>query len=249
MSAPLIENYQFKYKSRGKWIYVPNDFCLRRAKHIINFFERHIAFPGYFYHYKSGGHVAALHSHLKNDFFFKIDVQNFFYSIARNRVDRALRSKGLRGAPTYAKWSTVRSPYENGPRYVLPIGFWQSTHIASLVLMQSPVAAAIERARDTGVFVSVYLDDFVGSHSDEALLREVYEDIQAACVEANLVPNERKLVPPSKAIVAFNCDLTKGQATVTNERIEKFFAEDHSALAWASFDSYLERVERANARA
>ena len=140
MSVLPIENYRFKYKSRGKWIFVPNDACLRRATHIIRFFDRNIRFPDYFYHYKSGGHVAALHEHLENDFFFKIDIENFYYSIARNRVHRALASKGLQGAPTYAKWSTVRSPFEHGPRYVLPIGFWQSPHIASLVLMQSPVA-------------------------------------------------------------------------------------------------------------
>jgi hypothetical protein len=249
MSAPLIENYRFKYKSRGKWIYVPNDRCLQRPKQIIKFFKRDISFPAYFYHYKPGGHVAALHDHLKNDFFSKIDIQNFFYSIARNRVARAFASKGLRGAPTYAKWSTVRSPYENGPRYVLPIGFWQSPHIASLVLMQSPVANAIERARDKGVLVSVYLDDFVGSHGDDALLRDVYGDIQAACVEANLAPNENKLVAPNKAIVAFNCNLTKGLAKVTDERIAKFFSVGRSDIGRQSFEDYLERVERANARA
>jgi hypothetical protein len=246
MSAPLIENYRFKYKSRGKWIYVPNEHCLRRARHIIKFFNRDVSFPAYFYHYKSGGHVAALHDHLKNDFFFKIDIQKFFYSIARNRVARALASHGLRGAPTYAKWSTVRTPYDDGPRYVLPIGFWQSPHIASLVLMQSPVVDAIERARDKGVLVSVYLDDFVGSHSEEGLLREVYEDIQAACVAAHLVPNAGKLVAPSNAIVAFNCHLTKGSAKVTDARVAEFYAVEQTALAQQSFENYLERVERAN---
>ncbi len=249
MSAPLIENYRFKYKSRGKWIYVPNEYCLRRARHIIKFFNRDISFPAYFYHYKSGGHVAALHDHLKNDFFFKIDIQNFFYSIARNRVARALAAHGLRGAPTYAKWSTVRSPYEDGPRYVLPIGFWQSPHIASLVLMESPVADAIERARDRGVFVSVYLDDFVGSHGDEALLRDAYQDIQDACVKANLVPNAGKLIAPSNAIAAFNCHLMKGLAKVTAARVAEFYSSEQTKLAQQSFENYLERVERANTRA
>jgi hypothetical protein len=247
MSAPLIENYQFKYRSHGKWIYVPNGLCLRRARHIIKFFDRDVSFPPYFYHYKPGGHVAALHDHLKNDFFFKIDIRNFFYSIARNRIARAFASRGLRGAPTYAKWSTVRSPYETGPRYVLPIGFWQSPHIASLVLMQSPVATAIELARDKGVLVSVYLDDIIGSHADDALLRKAYEEIQAACVESSLAPNENKLIPPSKAIVAFNCNLIKGSAKVTDERVANFLALEHTELARQSFDKYLERVERANA--
>lgn len=243
---PAIENYRYKYKARGKWIYVPNGYCERRAKQVLNFFRRSVEFPNYFYHYKSGGHVAALHDHLKNDFFFKIDIQNFFYSIARNRVQRALASRGMRGAPTYAKWSTVRSPYESGPRYVLPIGFWQSPHIASLVLMQSPVFDAMERARNNGVLVSVYLDDIIGSHSDEGVLRVAYEDVRQACEAATLVPNGDKLAPPSKAIVAFNCNLTHGAAKVTDERIARFVETGPDALAQEAFEAYVARVARAN---
>jgi hypothetical protein len=97
--------------------------------------------------------------------------------------------------------------------------------------------------------VSVYLDDFIGSHRDDALLREVYEDIQTACIDANLVPNENKLVAPSKAIVAFNCNLIKGSAKVTDERVAEFFSVGHTELARRSFENYLERVERANERA
>ncbi|HXW25081.1 MAG TPA: reverse transcriptase domain-containing protein, partial [Xanthobacteraceae bacterium] len=204
--------------------------------------------PDYFYHYKPGGHVAALHEHLKNEFFFKIDIQNFFYSIARNRVGRALRSWHVQGAQTYAKWSCIANPYSHGPRYVLPIGFRQSPILASLVLIQSPVLNAIERAQDKGVTISVYLDDFVGSYSDEQVLKNAYEDMCKACLEANLVPNEKKLVPPSKAIVAFNCTLSKGSAQVTEARIAKFLAISHTSIAKQSFDHYVARVESANTK-
>lgn len=244
MPVPAISNYKYKYLARGKWIFVPNVQCERRARQVLKFFKSNIQFPDFFYHYKSGGHVAALHDHLKNGFFFKIDIENFFYSIARNRVQRALAAVGMTGAPTYAKWSTVRSPYQNGPRYALPIGFWQSPHIASLVLMQSPVRNAIERARSNGVVVSVYLDDIVGSHSDEAVLRQAYQDICQACNDANLVPNAAKLVPPSKAIVAFNCDLTRGSVKVTDARIARFLATGPSALSQQAFDAYVNRVAR-----
>lgn len=246
MSAPAILNYEYKYQRRGKWIFVPNTHGERRAQQVLNFFRRSIRFPDFFYHYKSGGHVAALHDHLKNEFFFKIDIQNFFYSISRNRVQRALASNGMRGAPTYAKWSTVRSPYEGGPRYVLPIGFWQSPHIASLILMQSPIMSAIERARDKGIVVSVYLDDFVGSHADECVLREAYDDIRQACVDSNLIPNAEKLVEPSKAIVVFNCDLTKGFAKVTDARIASFLETSPDTHSQQGFDGYVARVAQAN---
>ncbi len=39
---------------------------------MVRFLERRVKFPEYFYHYKSGGHVAALHAHLQNAFFFRI---------------------------------------------------------------------------------------------------------------------------------------------------------------------------------
>jgi hypothetical protein len=78
----MLKNYEFKYRSRGKFIYKPSASCDRRGAQVIDFIERRVEFPEYFYHFKSGGHVAALHDHLPNEFFFKIDIQNFFYSIA-----------------------------------------------------------------------------------------------------------------------------------------------------------------------
>jgi hypothetical protein len=188
--------------------------------------------------------VAALHEHIKNDLFFKIDIKNFFYSIARNRVQRAFASQGMPGAPTYAKWSTVRSPYEFGPRYVLPIGFWQSPYIASLVLMQSPVRSAIDRARQNAVEISVYLDDLIGSHPNKEVLREAYDDIKQACVDSKLVPNPEKLVKPSNAIVAFNCDLTKGAVKVTDARIARFYERKRDVHSQQAFEAYLARVTR-----
>ena len=72
-----MENYKFKYRSRGKFIFVPTERCERKGRRIIKFFDKRVDFPEYFYHYKSGGHVAALHAHLENKLFFKIDIQNF----------------------------------------------------------------------------------------------------------------------------------------------------------------------------
>src|SRR5450759_4670841 len=120
-----MENYQFKYRSRGKVIFVPNERCKRKGKRILDFFSRRVDFPDYFYHYKPGGHIAALHAHLEHKYFFKIDIKNFFYSIARMRVTRALRHWGYPGAGTLAKWSCVLNPLP-GPKHVLPIGFIQS---------------------------------------------------------------------------------------------------------------------------
>jgi hypothetical protein len=209
-------------------------------------FAEDIELPPYFFHYRRGGHVEALHQHLENPYFFRIDLKNFFYSISRNRVNRILRQSGFRSARDWSEWSTVRNPYNDGPRYVLPIGFKQSPLLASLALWRSAVVSSIEEALDRGVFVSVYFDDLIGSSNDVNELRITYAGILAACEQANLVANEAKLIEPANAIIAFNCHLTHGQANVTEERIQKFIDEARGPNAETSFIDYCIRVQRLN---
>lgn len=244
----MIENYIHKFVLRGKWIFVPNERCERKGRRIIDHFSKRVEFPDFFYHYRSGGHIAALHAHLNNKLFFKIDVQNFYYSIARDRVTRAMRSWGFSGSKTLAMWSCVKNPLDVAkPRYVLPIGFVQSPLLASLVLMKSPVVEAIERSIANGVCISVYFDDFIGSHNDEAVLQTAYVDIQEACVKANLIPNPQKLTPPQAAITAFNCDLENGSALLRQERIDRYMASaDRTPASDEAFEQYRQRVEAAN---
>ena len=210
----MLVNYRYKYRTRGRYIFVPTEQCERKGRRIQKYFSQ-FQFPDYFYHYTPGGHVAAMHAHVVNPLFFKIDIQDFYYSIARMRVTRALRSFGYRGANTLATWSTVRNPIPGGPDHVLPIGFVQSPLLASLVLMKSAVIGAMDRAIANGVQISVFMDDFVGSHNDIAVLQAAYVDICASAIEAGLVPNPTKLVAPAAAITAFNCDLQLGQVSVT----------------------------------
>ena len=242
----MIENYKYKYRSRGKIIFVPNEKCERRGKRMLKFFSKRVDFPDYFYHYKSGGHVAAMHAHVDNSLFFKIDVQNFYNSIARMRVTRALRKCGYPGAGTFAKWSCVANPINAAPPHVLPIGFVQSPLLASLVLMKSAVSSAIERAIANGVVITVYLDDFIGSHDDMATLTHAYNDIRETCVAAGTNPT--KLVPPSVAITAFNCDLTHGSAIVRADRVAKYMASPkRTVLSDAAFEQYRDSVASENA--
>lgn len=242
----MILNYKHKYQSRGKWIFVPTEQCERKGRRIMSFFKK-FKFPDHYYHYKKGGHVAALHAHVDSEWFFRIDIKNFYYSVARMRVTRALRSHGYQGANTLAQWSCVRTPYAEGRPHVLPIGFVQSPLLASLVLMKSQVEAAIKRAIANGVIISVYMDDFIGSHDDKQILTAAYEDIRKASVAAGLIPNPDKLVPPAEAIIAFNCELKNGSATVTAERIAEYYAQpDISPLSEASFIQYVAMVESEN---
>jgi hypothetical protein len=241
----MLENYIHKYQARGKYIFTPNEACKAKGDRLLRFFKNH-EFPDYFFHYKTGGHVAALHSHLQNNFFFKIDLQNFFYSVSRNRVAEALRAFGFHPARTFAKWSSVRNPYSDGPAYVLPIGFVQSPLLASLVLLRSPVAAAIERARDKAVNITVYFDDFIGSGLSVDAVTPAYEEMLSSFKEANLKPSPYKLAPPAAAVKAFNCDLSRGRVEVTPERIDRFFSEARSLASAAAFEQYRARVASLN---
>lgn len=241
----MITNYKARFEARGKHIFDPTEQCVRKGRRLIKYFSK-FDFPDCFYHYKSGGHVAAMHAHIGNKHFFKIDIQNFYYSIARMRVTRALRSHGYPGANTAAIWSCVLNPYKL-PRHTLPIGFVQSPLLASLVLMKSAVMEAINRATANGVCVSVYVDDFIGSHADASVLETAYEDIRKSAVDAGLIPNPAKLVPPTEAITAFNCALSFGSANVTADRIAKYLEKpDRTPMSDAAFDQYRQLVASAN---
>ncbi|MGB6537116.1 MAG: reverse transcriptase domain-containing protein [Xanthobacteraceae bacterium] len=242
----MIENYKCKFKSHGKFIFVPSSVSDKKAERLIAF-GASIELPDYFFHYRPGGHVDALHRHLESRHFFRVDLKNFFYSIGRNRISRLLRQHHFPGnARTYAEWSTVRNPYPDGPRYVLPIGFRQSPLLASLALYDCAVASAIEDARTRNVFVSVYFDDLIGSSNEIEDLRITYDGILAACIQANLVANPEKLISPSDAIVAFNCSLTHGRVQVTDERIQRFVDEDRGPNSEDAFLDYCVRVEERN---
>lgn len=238
----MFWNFDHSFELKGKHIFVqPND-ASRRAKALLERLISKVAFPDYFYHYQPGGHIAAIHSHLKNRIFIKVDITNFYYSISRNRVAAALHSVGFKKARSFAKWSCVRSPYGN-PRYAIPIGFVQSPFLASLVLSKSPVRSAMESFRDRGLTVSVYFDDFIVSGNDEHTMKKALSDLRDACIQGNFVVSERKTTTaPVDSLVAFNCNIRSGHAEVSPERWIEFLATSPTAASVAGFEKYALRV-------
>src|ERR1700710_1474341 len=136
--AVQFQNFAYTYQVDGKHIFAPNLLGEAIGRDIKQQVEKAYAFDVFVFHLRNGGHVAALHSHRDHAFFARVDIRRFFYSIARNRVQRALMSIGIPRARHYAKWSCVKNPYGD-PSYALPYGFVQSPILASLVLMESPV--------------------------------------------------------------------------------------------------------------
>jgi hypothetical protein len=96
------------------------------------------------------------------------------------------------------------------------------------------------------VCISVYLDDFIGSHTDEEVLKAA-KDIHDTCITAGFVPNPAKLVPPNAAIIAFNCELAHRTTRLTEERIDKYQSRtDRTAIKDAAFEQYRLLVSSAN---
>ncbi len=112
---------------KGKPVFVPSAEGRKVGSELKSKIEAVFIPAPYFYHLVTGGHIRALHDHRNNNFFAKIDLENFFYSIGRNRAAHSLQELGFNRAESkfYSKWSTVRNPYGR-PSYSLPYGFIQS---------------------------------------------------------------------------------------------------------------------------
>src|SRR6188474_2119178 len=108
MPAKWLNRFELK---PGRWVYVPAADTRASGIAIKAKVEKLWSPPNYFYHLRSGGHVAALRSHTGNNIFFKADIQNFFGSINRTRITRCLKSKiSYKVAREWAVASTVQDP-------------------------------------------------------------------------------------------------------------------------------------------
>jgi hypothetical protein len=204
-------------------------------------------FDSFVYHLrKSGGHVAALHHHRQHHYFARADLSDFFYSIARNRVQRALAEIGIARARHYAKWSCVKNPLD-GPSYALPYGFKQSPILATLVLLTSGVGAYLrELDASSSVAVSMYVDDISLSSDDEKALSEAFGILKEKIAEANFQISPLKIREPATGIDLFNCDLRNGSTFVRPSRIEHFYSEERSELSVMGFENYRASVSEGN---
>jgi len=242
--AVAIHNYSFKYDRRGKPVFAPSKVGRRIGQEIKDAVEASFAFSPIYFHFRPGGHVAAIHHHRPRRFFARVDIARFFYSISRRRVQSALDRLGVGNAAFYAKWSTVANPFE-APRYALPYGFVQSPILASLVLASSTVGEHLG-SLPPEVTVSVYVDDISLSSDDLGALEAAYHATIGVLEADNFQVSADKLRPPAAAIDVFNCDLAHGHAKVRDDRIGQFMADAPSQEAEAAFAAYCASVEVGN---
>jgi hypothetical protein len=239
-----IHNYSFSYDRRGKPVFAPSRVGRRIGIEIKDAVEANYAFSPIYFHFRAGGHVAAIHHHRPSRFFARVDIARFFYSISRRRVQSALDRIGVGNAAFYAKWSTVANPFK-APRYALPYGFVQSPILASLVLASSSVGEQLGRLPPE-VTVSVYVDDISLSSDNLGALEAAYEATIGVLEADGFQVSADKLRRPAAAIDVFNCDLTHGLAKVRDSRIDQFMAEAPSHEAEAAFAAYCASVEVGN---
>ncbi|MGV2979848.1 reverse transcriptase domain-containing protein [Camelimonas sp. ID_303_24] len=236
-----FDNFAYSFAKGGKPIFAPSAKGSEWGEKIRLCVAKHYVFDDFVYHFKDGSHVLALHKHRKNTFFCRVDIERFFYSIRRNRVRRSLREIGIRKAETFAKWSTVKSPYDDGG-YVLPYGFIQSPILATLVLMKSSIGSLLRDLDAQGTTVSVYMDDICLSSNDKVALCVAFESLNAAIAESGFSLNAAKTRLPARSVDIFNCGLTHGSTEVLPERIAEFYSEPRSIESAAGFEQYVDIV-------
>lgn len=138
----------------GKWVFVPSAESRRRGEHIASEIKKKWQPPPYFYHCHQGGHVEAVKRHLASRYLCCIDIENFFTSINRSRVTRALKKYfGYEAAREFTKDSVIRLIADSSSRYILPFGFLQSPIIASICLDESALGRALHKLASTHSFI------------------------------------------------------------------------------------------------
>jgi hypothetical protein len=238
-----IWNFKHAYRnSRGKWVFAPTDRGKEKGKALKALVEDAVEFEPFYYHLRSGGHVAALHAHRPQRFFARVDIKDFFYSISNSRVAGALHDIGIPAVRGHAKWSCVKNPLGE-PTYSLPYGFVQSPILASLVLRASSVGTLL-RNLSNFVVVSVYVDDIAISGEDKAAVDDAFRRLLESLEGANFALSPTKTVATAEALELFNCELWYLHSAVTPARIERFRLEGKDE---AAFDRYRASVEVGNA--
>jgi hypothetical protein len=242
--AVAIPNFDYSYRRKGKPVFVPTAVGRRIGNEVKDEVEAAYKFDPIYFHFRRGGHVAAMHHHRDNLLFARIDISRFFYSISRRRVQSALDRIGIPSARFYAKWSTVTNPYGT-PKYALPYGFVQSPILASLVIATSQVGDHL-LGLPAAVSASVYMDDISLSSDDQSELEKAYDATLAVLEADGFQVSADKLRAPAAAIDIFNCDLSHGQANVRDQRIAEFYADDPDPISEEAFAAYCASVEDRN---
>lgn len=219
----MIRNYEECFlNQKKKWVFCPTKECKNRGYlYIENILKKWIS-PSYLFHFKKGGHVAAVKTHQNNKYFCKIDLKDFFPNIKKNKVQRILKKVGFsfNKSKEMAEWSTVASKQNKHLRN-LPYGFVQSQIIASLCLDFSSLGTYLKKISSNDT-LTVYVDDIIISGNNKTHLKSIYLKSLEKLVESGFTLNETKSHPPQINTCAFNINIKQNEIYITKDRINKF---------------------------
>lgn len=240
----------------NKWAYEQAPEFAESAERHLRRIRRLWKPPGYFYHLRSGGHIAAVQSHLRNRVFAKIDLSRFFERVTRNRIIKRLCALGIDAdeATDFAITSTVwrYGRTEDGRKqFVLPYGFVQSALLASLDLDKSRLGREISSLSELGLTLSVYVDDIVVSGIVENQVEAAFGKLVDAADVAGFPINEEKCVSVQDRMRAFNIDFAYDQMEVAADRMREFEVDVMTALdddRKTAIVAYVKSVNIAQAR-
>ncbi len=240
----LVWKNKFKLKP-NRWVFEPSDASRRVGKGILRDINRKWSPPVYFYHHQEGGHVAAVRVHLKNSYFFSLDIENYFNSINKTRLTRVLQSIfPYKLARKMANESVVRNPDEKR-QWILPYGFCQSTILASLALDRSALGTFLrECQKRKDVDITVYVDDIIFSSNDVDLLKGVEKEALSKIEKSKFLISKRKSQETSAAITVFNIEISNNLMRISDARVREFRGDlvDASSNMVAGIESYVRSV-------
>lgn len=224
----MAHNYEYHFEIKpGKLVFVPTDDCMKRGLKIVQSVRKVWTPNQVYYHFgKRGGHVAAMRLHMVHQYFAKIDLTQFFTSVTRTKVVRGLRGIGFSNKNAFE--IAFQSVVEHSGKKYLPYGFVQSMALATVCVEQSALGSKLLELNGANILASMYVDDIIISSNDHSALQTAYDQIQTAIELSNFSANPDKCMEPSEEIQIFNCTVSKGTMTFTDERMDKF-SDDYAS--------------------
>jgi hypothetical protein len=246
----MFDTYLYKFILRnGHQVFVPSASARKDGSVVHADVLRRWRAPHYFYHLRSGGHLAALKAHLHNRCFSTLDISGFFDSVTRSKIYRALRGIGIdrQKAWEIARQSTVEKTPGN---FTLPYGFVQSPALASLALDRSALGRRMKvLARSNHTRLSCYVDDLVLSGVEDCAVEGGRLELIEAARLSNFVINTTKSQLPGPQITVFNIVLSNGEMALAADRMHQFESDLTNATppAAAAILAYARSVNSAQA--
>ncbi len=220
-----MNRFETKFQlPNGTWVFPPTEEFAEAGRKIVEDILNRWSIPPIFFHFRAGGHVASVKSHLCNDVFFKIDVANFYQSTTRSMVHRGLKSLNYnqRKALQIASDSCVRDPVSN--KLSLPYGFPQSPILATLSANTTLPFRQLSTLKGRGLCATVYMDDIIVSAAKDRqdILNAAFDELVKLFETSSYSLNEAKTTKPSEELVAFNIAFRKNEMSLTEERMAMF---------------------------